>query len=161
MAQSPTPMTMTLAQQADYRFETRFDAGALPAMTTDLMPPLGGGRGPNPEQLLGAAVANCLAASLLYSLRRYKVAAEPLRAEASVTEARNAKNRLRIGHIGVDLHLGPVSAGAELLPRVLAQFEDFCTVTQSIRAGIDVDVRVHGHDGALLWPPAEGAAAPA
>lgn len=159
MARNTT--TITIEQQADYRFETSFDDTAVPPLTTDLAPPLGAGAGPTPEHTLGVAVANCLAASLLYSLRRNKVAAEPLRAKASVTEARNAKNRLRIGHIGVDLYLGAIGAGAESLPRVLAQFEDFCTVTQSIRAAIEVDVRVHGDDGALLWPPAEATPAPA
>ena len=59
-------LTIELVQQADYRFEARFDHPSLPALATDEPPPLGGDAGPHPA-LLGTAVANCLAASLLFS----------------------------------------------------------------------------------------------
>jgi hypothetical protein len=36
------------------------------------------------------------------------------------------------------------------LERVLGQFEDFCIVTQSVRAGIAVDVRVVDAEGVDL-----------
>ena len=36
------------------------------------------------------------------------------------------------------------------LDRVLGQFEEFCVVTQSVRAGIEVDVRVLDRDGRVL-----------
>ncbi len=55
---------------------------------------------------------------------------------------RNAQRRLRIGRIAVDLHLGVSAAELRMLPRILEQFEEFCTVTQSVRAAIPVDVRV-------------------
>ena len=93
--------TIELTQQADYRFEARFDDPVLPPLVTDEPPPLGGGSGPNPARLLGTAVANCLAASLLFSLRKFRIDAEPLRAVATVSVVRNAQNRLRIGGIGV------------------------------------------------------------
>ncbi|MGM9488290.1 hypothetical protein [Ideonella sp. YS5] len=65
---------------------------------------------------------------------------------------RNEQNRLRIGRIGVDLHLAGVASGMKSLERVLEQFEDFCIVTQSVRAGITVDVRVFDLNGACLLP---------
>jgi organic hydroperoxide reductase OsmC/OhrA len=150
-----TPITLQLAQQADYRFEVRFDDPALPPLVTDEPAPLGAGAGPNPARLLGTAVANCLAASLLFALRKFRNdAAEPLRATASVSTERNAERRLRIGRIGVDLHLAAPAAALKSMERVLAQFEDFCIVTQSVRAGIRVDVRVIDRDGAVLAPAA-------
>ncbi|MGM9488289.1 OsmC family protein [Ideonella sp. YS5] len=76
--------TIQLVQQADYRFEARFDNPALPALVTDEPAPLGRDAGPNPARLLGTAVANCLAASLLFSLRKFKNHVEPLRAFAKV-----------------------------------------------------------------------------
>lgn len=152
--------TIDLLQQADYRFEARFDDPALPPLVTDEPPPLGEGAGPNPARLLGAAVANCLAASLLFSLRKFRNEAEPLSAAATVTLARNAQNRLRIGRIAVDLHLAAPAAAVKSLDRVLAQFEDFCVVTQSVRAGITVDVRVLDSDGRVLAMPAVGEVAP-
>ena len=104
--------TIELAQRADYCFETRFDNPALPTLVTDEPPPLGADNGPNPARLLGTAVANCLAASLLFALRKFRIDMEPLRAVATVAVQRNAQNRLRIGRIGVDLHLAqPASEG--------------------------------------------------
>lgn len=152
--------TIELLQQADYRFEARFDDPALPPLVTDEPPPLGAGAGPNPARLLGAAVANCLAASLLFALRKFRNEAEPLSAAATVTLARNAQNRLRIGRIAVDLQLAAPAAAVKSLDRVLAQFEDFCVVTQSVRAGITVDVRVLDRDGRVLAVPAVGEVEP-
>lgn len=63
--------TIELVQQAD------FDNPALPVLVTDEPPPLGGDAGPNPARLLGTAVANCLAASLLFSMRKFKNQPEP------------------------------------------------------------------------------------
>jgi len=142
--------TIELAQQADYRFEVRFDDPALPAVITDEAPPLGAGAGPSPARLLAAAVANCLAASLLFSLRKFKNHPEPLRAVATVAMARNAQGRLRIAGIDVDLHLGAPAGELKLRERALEQFEDFCIVTQSVRAGIAVGVRVFDRDGTPL-----------
>lgn len=144
--------TVTLAQQQDYCFEARFDNPAVPALVTDEPPPLGGDAGPNPARLLGVAVANCLAASLLFSLRKFRNRAEPLRALATVEVVRNSQRRLRIGRIGVDLHLGAAAAEINSLDRVLGQFEEFCIVTQSVRAGIPVDVRVIDRDGRSVMP---------
>ena len=163
--EGPEPMaenhvTIELRQQADYRFETHFDNPALPVLVTDEPAPLGGDAGPNATRLLTAATANCLAASLLFSLRKFKNRADPLRAVATATVARNAENRLRIARISVDLHLGVAAAELKFLDRVLGQFEDFCTVTQSIRAGIAVDVRVLDRDGSVLAPSAVRATDP-
>jgi uncharacterized OsmC-like protein len=152
--------TIDLLQQADYRFEARFDDPALPPLVTDEPAPLGAGAGPNPARLLGTAVANCLAASLLFSLRKFRNQVEPLRAVATVSMVRNAQNRLRIGRIGVDLHLAGPAAEVKSLERVLGQFEDFCVVTQSVRAGITVDVRVLDRHGSVLALPAADEADP-
>ncbi|HET9643390.1 MAG TPA: OsmC family protein [Burkholderiaceae bacterium] len=145
-------ITLELVQQADYRFEVHFDEATLPPLVTDEPPPLGGGCGPDPVRLLGTAVANCLAASLLFALRKFKNQAEPMRTVASVQMARNAQNRLRIERIDVDITLGASVAELRSLDRVLGQFEDFCTVTQSVRPAIVVDVRVIDRDGRVLTP---------
>lgn len=142
--------TIELHQQADYRFEVRFDNPTIAPLLTDETAPLGGDAGPNPSRLLGTAVANCLAASLLFAMRKFKNAPEPLRAVTTVQLARNEQKRLRIGRIAVDLHLGVAADKLVQLDRVLGQFEEFCVVTQSVRAGIEVDVRVLDRDGRVL-----------
>lgn len=53
-----------------YKFEVDF--GDFGTITTDEPEPLGTGSGPSPSQLLAAAVANCMAASLMFAVRKYK-----------------------------------------------------------------------------------------
>jgi organic hydroperoxide reductase OsmC/OhrA len=139
-----------LAQESGYRFKVRFDHAAVPDLITDEVAPLGADAGPNPSRLLAAAVANCLAASLLFAMRKFGNEPGPIKAEASVTIGRNAQKRLRIAHIAVDLKLGVAADAIVQRERILAQFEEFCIVTQSVRAGIPVDVRVLDATGAVL-----------
>jgi len=142
--------TVELNELADYRFEVHFDNPSVPALVTDENAPLGGDAGPNPSRMLTTAVANCLAASLLFAMRKFKNQPEPLRARATTTMGRNEANRMRVQHIAVDLHLGVQADQLTMLERILAQFEDFCVVTQSVRAAIPVDVRVIDATGAVL-----------
>jgi len=143
-----------LRQQADYRFEVQFDHPAVPVLITDEDAPLGADAGPSPARLLGTAVANCLAASLLFAMRKFNNEPGPLRAIATVRLSRNERKRLRIGHIGVDLHFALAASKVQMLDRILSQFEDFCIVTQSVRAAIPVDVRVIDGIGAVVRAPA-------
>jgi uncharacterized OsmC-like protein len=140
--EAETRFAIELTQQSDYRFEARFDDPAVPPLIIDKPAPLGTNAGPDPARLLATAVAGCLAASLLFAMRKFKNEPGPIRAVATVRMTRNAQHRLRIGRIAVDLHLGVSAAELRRLDRILVLFEDFCTVTQSLRAAIPVDVRV-------------------
>jgi uncharacterized OsmC-like protein len=156
MSEAEQTFGITLEQVSDFEFRVRFDETAIPDLITDETAPLGGDAGPNPSRMLATAVANCLAASLLFALRKYKNAPGPMGAKAKLTMTRNEHGRLRITHIGVDLQLADKAQVLEHLDRVLAQFEDFCIVTQSVRQGIKVDVSVRNGDGTLLPVPGEG-----
>lgn len=156
MSEAETSFGITLEQVSDYEFRVRFDDTAIPDLITDETSPLGGDAGPNPSRLLGTAVANCLAASLLFALRKYKNNPGTIGAKAKLTLTRNEHNRLRITHIGVDLQLADKAEVFEHLDRVLAQFEDFCIATQSVRQGIAVDVSLRDGAGSLLTVPANG-----
>ena len=142
-------VTVELKQEKDFRFAIDF-AGGMPVVYGDETPPLGGGTGPNPAQLLAAAVGNCMADSLLFAIRKFKQNAEPIGATVEATIDRNAEKRLRVQHILVKLTLGAPGAGLAHLDRALDQFEDFCTVGQSVRQGIPVTVEVYDSDGARL-----------
>ena len=63
---------------------------------------------------------------------------------------RNAGGRLRMSTIEVTLHLGRKAAEMDHLQRVLDTFEEFCTVSQSIKTGVDVQVAVHDADGVKI-----------
>lgn len=145
-----TDIGLELVQQGNYRFEVHFDHAALPVLVTDEPPPLGGDAGPNPTRLLTAAVANCLSASLLFAMRKFKYEPGPLRTVATTTLGRNEQQRWRIQGIAVDIHLGQAADEFALLDRVLGQFEEFCIVTQSVRSAIPVTVRVVDKRGTVV-----------
>jgi uncharacterized OsmC-like protein len=144
-----TQTSVRLEQEADYRFEVQV-APAAPPFFADEPPPLGKGSGPSPVQLLAAAVGTCLSDSLLFALRKFKQSAEPLSTVAEATVGRNEANRLRVQAITVKLSLGVPADALEHLDRVLVQFEDFCTVTQSVRLAFPVEVEVYDATGRRL-----------
>ncbi len=96
------------------------------------------------------AVGNCMTDSLLFALRKFKLDAEPLSAQVDATVGRNAEGRQRFLSIEVSLALGRLPDDAAKLARALSQFEQFCTVGQSVAQGIPTRVSVRGPDGALL-----------
>lgn len=142
-------VTANLKQVQDFRFAMNFGEG-MPAIYGDEPPPLGKGTGPSPSQLLAAAVANCLSDSLLFALRKFKQKPEPIQTAVSATIDRNADNRLRVMNIDVKLMLGVPGESLAHLDRALVQFEEFCTVSQSVRQGIPVTVEVYDSDGERL-----------
>ena len=90
--------------------------------------------------MLGAAVGNCLAASLAFCLRKARIEVRDLTARVTTHVERNEKGRFRIS--GIDVELAPeLAAGpAPSFDRCEGLFEDFCTVTASVRRGIPVSV---------------------
>lgn len=142
-------VSVTITQQEKYRFLVDF-GDAIPDLIADEPAPMGQGNGPGPTHMLLAAVANCLSASLLFSLQKFKQDAGGMTTTATCTVDRNEDNRLRVQHIDVTINLGKQGAEFEHLDRILGQFEDFCTVTQSVRAGIPITVAVNDGQGARL-----------
>ncbi len=138
---SETAPRVVLRQQQDFQFAIDFGTGQ-PPLIGDEHPPLGQGQGPTPVQLLAAAVGNCLSDSLLFALRKFKQAPEPIRCEVTAEIGRNAENRLRVLGLNVVLTLGVPAASLQHLDRVLAQFEAFCTVGASVAQGIPLHVSV-------------------
>ena len=141
--------SVTITRQSGYQFLVDFGS-ALPQLLADEPAPLGQGAGPAPDHMLLAAVANCLSASLLFSLQKFKQDPGTLVATARPEMGRNADKRLRITGINVKLELGQAAAEIEHLDRVLAQFEDFCTVSMSVRQGIAINVQVLDGVGSLI-----------
>jgi uncharacterized OsmC-like protein len=141
--------TVTLTRQSGYRFLVDFGE-QLPQLLADEPAPLGEGSGPAPSHLLLAAVANCLGASLLFALQKFKQDPGELKATAVAELGRNEARRLRLQGIRVQLELGRPAADLEHLDRVLSQFEDFCTVSMSVRQGIDIRVTVQDSTGAVV-----------
>lgn len=143
------PPSVTLEQIKDYQFEIHYAEGR-PAIVSDEPPPLGAGAGPSPSHLLLAAVGNCMTSSLYFALNKFKLDPKGLTTTATAEIGRNAAGRLRVLSIAVDIRMGAAAQGMEHLDRVLTQFEQFCTVGESVRQGIPVSVSVYDGTGKKL-----------
>lgn len=143
---------LRLEQDTPYGFRVHFQGAGIPELMTDEPAPLGEGRGPNPATLLLASVANCLGASLLFALRKFKNAPGPVEVEIEADKTRNEAGRWRIPKARVRILLSDRAESLEHFERTLAQFEQFCLVTQSVRDGVEVDVEVVDAAGARFVP---------
>lgn len=141
--------SITITQKENYQFLVDF-GDAIPDLLVDEPAPMGAGGGPEPTQMLLVAAANCLSASLLFSLKKYGQDAGGITTKATCTLDRNANNRLRVMQIDVMIQFAQEGASLKHLDRVLGQFEEFCTVSQSIQAGIPIKVSVTDGKGVRL-----------
>jgi organic hydroperoxide reductase OsmC/OhrA len=138
-----TSFTIHLEQEQGFDFRVKFDWPDNADLLLDEPEPLGHRHGPNAARLVAAAVGNCLSASLVFCLRsKFKQDPGPLRAGVTGQLARNAHGRIRIGGLSVRIELAEDASALPHLDRCMAQFEDFCVVTESIRNGIPVSVEV-------------------
>lgn len=144
-----TPITVRLNQLQGYQFNNQFGPG-IDELLTDEPPPLGQGAGPSPTHLLAAAVGNCLSASLKFALAKYKQDPGVLACDVELEVGRNADKRLRVLGMTARITLGVPADTLDHLDRALASFEDFCTVTASVRAAIPVQVQVFDGHGLRL-----------
>jgi organic hydroperoxide reductase OsmC/OhrA len=103
--------------------------------------PVGDASGPATPALLGSALGHCLSAALLEMLRKSGVEVLGNETDAVVVVRPNEAGLPRIDH--VDITIRPQIA--ELTPAVQGCEDNFgchCTVTCSVRKGIDVRVNV-------------------
>ena len=149
-----------MSETHDYKVELRFvrgyefvatfkDAGNLPPVVFDEPAPLGEGSGPNAAAVLAAAIGNCLASSFAFCLRKVRLEPVDITAEVVAHVARNEQGRLRVSGIDVELSPEVLEQDRPRLERCERLFEDFCIVTESVRRGIPVNVKV-------LEPAAQG-----
>jgi len=150
MTESPT-FTIELEQIEGYEFRVKFDWPGNADLLVDEPEPLGHARGPNAARLIAAAVGNCLAASLVFCMTtKFKQPLGPVRASVTGRIERNERGRHRIGALEATLQLSDAAAKLGHFDRCLAQFEDFCIATESIRHGIPVSVKVLDASGATV-----------
>jgi uncharacterized OsmC-like protein len=151
--------SLELEQLEGYEFKVRFDWPEVPELLLDEPEPLGHKRGPNAARLVAAAVANCLSASLVFCLKtKFKGNPKPIRSRVTGQLAKNERGRYRIGGFQVTIDLGDDVADIPNMDRCREQFEDFCIVTESIRHGIPVSVRVLDASGQLVHESSGGEA---
>lgn len=137
-AESTHHVTVRLAR--GYEFVAEFnDVPGAGAVLFDEPPPTGGGQAPSAADMLGAAVGNCLAASLAFCLRKAGADLVGLTAHVATHVSRNEKGHHRI--TGIEVRLSPdIRRTGTPVEGCGDLFEDFCTVTASVRRGIPVSV---------------------
>ncbi len=138
-----------IEQVRDYEFRILFDNPRIPALISDEPAPLGRDAGPNAAHLLAAAIGNCLSASLLFCATRARLTCGQIRTQVRMELKRNEQGRLRIGRVQVVLDPGIAAQDRERSQRCLRVFRDYCTVTESVRRGVPVDVTVAGMEEPL------------
>lgn len=90
---------------------------------------------------------------LTFCLRRARIDPDAVVARAEAHVVRTETGRLRIGDIAVDLSVRLSGNDEPKRARCSSLFEDFCIVTESVRRGIPVSVRVHASDAAAMPAP--------
>jgi uncharacterized OsmC-like protein len=142
--------TLRLEQVENFKFKVRFDWPDVPDLLLDEPAPLGSGAGPNAARLIAAGVANCLSASLLMCLQKSHNTPGGVSATVTGSIGRNAQGRLRLVGIDMDLKLAGIPEDRSRLERCFNLFEDYCVVTQAVRDGIPISVRVLDEEGTVL-----------
>jgi uncharacterized OsmC-like protein len=125
-----------------YKFIAEFDSKGIPDLIVDEPKPMGENSGPNPTGLLSAAVGHCLNSSLLFCLSKARINVRNLETTVKATQQRNEEGLLRIIKLEVEMHLDVDEQDRTRVTRCLDIFENYCTVTQSVRQGIEVTVNV-------------------
>ena len=131
---------VTLRQQDEYRFDIDFGGGLH--LQSDEPPPLGGGQGPDPVHLLLAAAGACMSSSFHFAMRKFHEAPGPVTTTARATIGRDEAHHLRVQAIEIAIGFAEAAESIGHLPRILDQFEAFCTVGASVRRGIPMTVSV-------------------
>jgi len=134
--------SISLDSVQNLEFRVRFDQTQLKDLVVDEPAPLGQGNGPDPGRLLATAIGGCLSASLLFCAQKMRLKIKGLHADIKVAHTRTEKGRLRIGKIAVEIEPRIEEADDQKLQRCIDLFEDFCVVTQSVRKGVDISIKI-------------------
>lgn len=137
-----------LVREDGLRLRVAVGEDARHTFSVDAAPPAGAGAGPSATELVAAAVGTCLSQSLLFCLDRSRTEVEDLETRVEASVSRNEQGRLRI--TGIRVEIAPVLATSPedetraraRLDRCSQLFRDFCTVAESLEAGIPVDISI-------------------
>lgn len=138
-----------LTQIERFQFKINF-TGSNTSVIADEPPPHGRNVGPSPDQLLCAAVANCMSDALYSAINRKNPDPTPLTTTAVAVIGRNAENRLRVQAIEVSIKLGRPLGELGDIEQPISVFRNFCTVASSVNQGIPVKLRIMDSDGIVL-----------
>ena len=137
------PIYTKLKLRKGFEFKVIFDVANVPELVVDEIKPIGESIGPNPTRLLSAAVGHCISSSLLFCLRKARVNIKDMETEVKAKVVRNKEGYLRVRGLDVQIQLDVNDDDKSRVDRCLDIFENYCTVTQSVRQGLDVKVTIN------------------
>ena len=143
MSNEEKTFSVKLKRDEGFVFKVDFDKEDFTDLIMDEPEPIGGDKGPNASRVLAAAIGNCLSASLLFCLQKSRVEVDGLETRVKGTTKRNEEGRWRISDINVEIGLD-LEGDADKLRRCIEIFENFCVVSQSVKEGIPISVKVTG-----------------
>ncbi|SYZ73142.1 OsmC family protein [Candidatus Zixiibacteriota bacterium] len=143
-------LKVTMERIKDFEFNIKFEPH-MAELLMDEPSPLGADKGPNASRVLSAAIGNCLTASLLFCLQKARIEVGNVKTEVTTALHRTDKGRLRIGNSEVAIRMDIGTEAPNRMGQCIRLFEDFCVVTQSVRKGIPVAVKVQNQDGVELY----------
>jgi organic hydroperoxide reductase OsmC/OhrA len=135
---------VTLRHTRNYRFESQAHEDGKPhggPYPSDEPDPVGEASGPATPALLGSAVGHCLSAALLEALRHAQVPVDGMETEVDAVVHLGDVGLPRIARLEVVLRPN-VQATGRRAEHCAETFEKHCTVSSSVKQGIDVRVRV-------------------
>jgi organic hydroperoxide reductase OsmC/OhrA len=142
--QSERRFAVRLQHQGRYRFQSQAsEDGVLHGkeFPSDEPDPVGENSGPSTPALLASALGHCLSASLLEALRHSHLEVLGCETDAVAIVTPNQDGNPRIDR--VDVTIRPrLTERSPRMQRCADVFENHCTVTQSVRQGVDVRVQV-------------------
>ena len=145
MADEDSKFEISIKREGGYRFTVDFQMPRVENLMVDEDPPLGKGEGPDPSRMIGAALLQCLSSSLIFCMDKSHARIDSLDGTATVRFGRNNEKRLRIAGIDIEIDVGISDEEKSKLERCKPIFEKFCTVTESVKAGIPVSLEIKTH----------------
>jgi uncharacterized OsmC-like protein len=142
MSEDESEFEVKLTQIEGYCFKIDFGLNGVAPLIGDEDPPLGKNAGPDPSRLLGAAIAQCTLSSLLFCMQKSRADLRGLKATARLSFGRNEDKRLRITGIKLLIDADASEFDRSKLERCLPIFQNFCTVSQSVKAGIPITIEL-------------------
>jgi len=127
----------------NYKFLVDF-GGSIPSLLMDETEDVPGGEetGPTASMLMGAAVGNCLSASLVFCLSKKRVNLKNLKTKITLKRKRNDKGYWNISGIVVDLQPEIAEEDRERFDKCVEIFRNYCIVSNSIETGIPLTVNI-------------------
>ncbi|HUY01083.1 MAG TPA: OsmC family protein [Candidatus Deferrimicrobium sp.] len=100
--------------------------------------------GPNPARLLLSAILGCLNASFAFCLKKSRVPLKTMKAKGELTIQRNEEGFLRVSQMNIELTPEiEIEKGVPRLEKCIEIFHNYCTITESVRQGIPVNVTIN------------------